>query len=143
MTLLESEKGGPVYVVGESLGTGVACYIAGNYPTVVQGVLLIAPYHNLTDVAQYHIRVLPAGLLLPDKFPSASLLSSYRGPVAIIVGGRDTVVPEKFGRALYDAYFGPKKLWEIKDAGHNDLPVEPVEWWQEVVAFWNGKTNSK
>ncbi len=139
MTLLEKKKGGPIYIVGESLGTGVACYLAGTYPNLVKGVLLIAPYHNLTDVAQYHIRVLPAKWLLPDKFPSASLLSSYHGLVAVIVGGRDTVVPEQFGRALYDSYSGPKKLWEVKTAGHNDLPIEPVEWWQELVEFWNRK----
>lgn len=137
MSLLEKEKGGPIYVVGESLGTGVASYLAGTHPRSVAGVLLIAPYHNLTDVAQYHFRVLPVKWLLRDKFASAEHLKAYKGPVAVVVGGRDTIVPAIFGRALYDAYLGPKKLWEIANAGHNDLPIEPVEWWREVVTFWN------
>jgi pimeloyl-ACP methyl ester carboxylesterase len=137
--LLEKRHGGPIYIVGESLGTGVAAYLAGAHAQAISGVLLIAPYHNLTDVAQYHLRVLPARWLLPDKFESAAHLRAFHGPVAIVVGGRDTVVPAQFGRQLFDAYAGPKKLWEVPAAEHNDLPIEPVEWWREVVAFWNDK----
>jgi len=135
--LLEKQQGGRIYIVGESLGTGVASYLAGAHPDAIAGVLLIAPYHNLTDVAQYHFRVLPAKWLLPDKFESAEHLRTYHGPLGIVVGGRDTVVPEKFGRQLYECYSGPKKLWEIPSAAHNDLPTEPVEWWRELVRFWN------
>lgn len=137
LRLLEKQKGGPIYVVGESLGTGVASYLAGTHPRSIAGVLLIAPYHNLTDVAQFHFRILPVSWFLRDKFQSAEHLRVYHGPLAVLVGGRDTVVPAIFGRQLYDAYAGPKKLWEVPTAGHNDLPIEPVEWWREVVAFWN------
>jgi pimeloyl-ACP methyl ester carboxylesterase len=44
---------GPLYLVGESLGTGVAAYLAGTYPDRVAGVALFAPYNRLADVAQY------------------------------------------------------------------------------------------
>lgn len=139
MALLEKEKRGPIYIVGESLGTGVASYLAGTHAQNVAGVLLIAPYHNLTDVAQHHLRIFPAAWILPDKFTSAEHLRAYHGPLAVIVGRRDTVVPAQFGRHLYEAYNGPKKLWEIQQATHNDLPMEPVDWWRELVGFWNGK----
>jgi hypothetical protein len=33
----------PIYLVGESLGTGVASYLAGRYPDKVAGVALLAP----------------------------------------------------------------------------------------------------
>jgi pimeloyl-ACP methyl ester carboxylesterase len=136
MGLLNKQSSGPIFIVGESLGTGVASYLAGKYPNKIAGILLFAPYHNLTDVAQHHIRILPAKWLLPDKFTSAEYLRNYHGPLAIVVGGRDTVVPARFGRRLFESYSGPKRLWEIPTAQHNDLPTEPVEWWRELVTFW-------
>ena len=47
---------GPVYLVGESLGTGVAAYLAGTHPDQVAGVILLGAYNRLTDVAQLTCR---------------------------------------------------------------------------------------
>jgi len=135
------EKGGPFYIIGESLGTGVAAYLAGTHPKLVAALLLVAPYDNLGDVAQAHMPLFPAKWLLRDKFESARYLRDYHGPVAVLLGGQDEVVPNRFGRKLYDDYSGLKKVWEIPAASHNDLPEEPKEWWTELVAFW--KASSK
>ena len=132
------ERDGPVYVIGESLGTGVAAYLAGAHPQAVAGLLLIAPYHNLGDVAQNHMPIFPARWMVLDKFPSADFLRNYHGPVAVLLAGHDTVIPRRFGRRLYEAYSGPKKLWEVPSAGHNDLPNQPAAWWKELLAFWKG-----
>src|SRR5688572_6597306 len=119
----------PLYIVGESLGTGVAAYLAGSFPEAVRGLLLFCPYNNLTDVARYHtMRLVPVSLLLRDRFPSDQWLQNYRGPVGILVAIEDRVVPARFGRRLYDSYGGPKKLWEIPNAGHNDVFERPEEW---------------
>jgi len=127
---------GPVYLVGESLGTGVAAYLAGTHPDQVAGVLLISPYNRLTSVAQYHMPVLPVGLLLVDRFPSEDYLRSYYGPVGMVVDGLDQVVPEKFGRRLYDGYAGPKQLWEFPNGGHATIMEPPEKFWKEAVEFW-------
>ena len=103
----------PIYLLDESLGTGIAAYLAGSHPVDISGVLLFAPYNSLVHVAQHHLRILPARLLMVDRFPSAEHLHRYDGPVAIVVGGKDRVVPQKFWRKLYDSYNGPKRLWEI------------------------------
>jgi pimeloyl-ACP methyl ester carboxylesterase len=129
-------KEAPVYLVGESLGTGVAAYLAGTHPEAVAGVLLVAPYHNMTDVAQHHMPIFPVSWLLRDKFPSGTYLSNYHGPVGMLLAGQDVVIPNRFGRQLYESYAGPKKLWENPQAGHNDLPDEPAEWWRELFSFW-------
>ena len=134
--ILLLEKNGPIYLIGESLGTGVASYLAGEHPKAVAGVLLIAPYHNLAEVAQFHFRVLPAKWILKDNFTSAEYLRDYHGPVAIMLAGQDVVVPNQFGRRLFDSYKGPKKLWEFPEAGHDTLSSQPAAWWQELVRFW-------
>ena len=126
----------PVYLVGESLGTGVAAYLAGTYTNKVAGVVLISPFNCMTDVAQNHFPLLPVRLLLVDRFPSEKYLRHYQGKVGITVDGKDTVVPEKFGLRLYHDYDGPKKLWEFPDGGHIQIKEQPSEFWNEVVEFW-------
>jgi hypothetical protein len=128
---------GPVYVIGESLGTGVAAHLAGAHANEVAGLLLFTPYNNLIAVAQHHMPIFPVAWMLWDRFPSEDLLHSYRGPIGFLLAGNDEVVPDKFGRRLYEAYQGPKKLWEAPKAGHNDVHSQPLDWWKEVVAFWN------
>ncbi len=126
---------GPVFVVGESLGTGVACHLAATRPKDVAGVVLLAPYNHLGAVAGYHYPWLPVRLLLLDKFPSDEWLPRYDGPVAVVLGLADGVVPARFGRALHDGYPGPKRLWELPGAGHGGAAVRPPEWWSEAFGF--------
>jgi pimeloyl-ACP methyl ester carboxylesterase len=126
----------PIYLVGESLGTGVATYLAGKHPNEVAGVVLVAPYNHLSAVAQAHIRIIPVAWLLCDKFPSDEYLRTYHGPVAILVSGKDRVVPERFGRRLYDSYHGPKQLWEFPEGHHETAMFQPPEIWRQIFDFW-------
>jgi pimeloyl-ACP methyl ester carboxylesterase len=126
----------PIYLVGESLGTGVAAYLAGRYPESVRGIALLAPYPCLADVAQAHMKFLPVRWLLSEHFPSEEHLRKYRGPVAVLVGGQDTVVPQRFGRKLYERYTGPKRLWEFPELDHDRLMDQPPAIWKQIVVFW-------
>jgi hypothetical protein len=126
----------PIYLLGESLGTGVAAHLAGTQSNEVSGVLLFAPYNSLVDVAQHHVRILPARWLMHDYFESEKYFQHYHGPLAIFVGGKDAVVPQKFGRRLFKSFDGPKRLWEIPEAGHNTIHAHSGELWSEVIAFW-------
>jgi hypothetical protein len=126
----------PIYLVGESLGSGTASYLAGTFSNRVAGILLLSPFNRLTDVAQYHYRSLPVWLLLMDRFPSEDYLQNYHGKVAITVDGGDDIVPEKFGLRLYESYHGPKKLWEFRNAGHTQITGSVSEFCKEVIAFW-------
>jgi len=132
--LLSTNK--PVYLLGESLGSGVASYLAGTYSNQIAGVILISPFNCLTDVAQNHYPQLPIRELLLDRYPSEEYLRSYHGKVGIMVDGRDTVVPEKFGLRLYQGYTGPKKLWEFPGGGHCQIVGRPSKFWKDVVEFW-------
>lgn len=50
----------PKYLVGESIGTGVACHLAGAHPAEVAGLAFFASYRNLVAVAQRRMPFLPA-----------------------------------------------------------------------------------
>jgi len=125
----------PVYLVGESLGSGVTSYLAGTHPDKVAGILLISPYNRLTAVAQSHYPFLPVKLLMFDRFPSDKFLEDYHGKVGIVVDGEDSVVPEKFGRRLFDGYAGPKKLWAFPTGGHCQIIEPQADFWREAVEF--------
>jgi uncharacterized protein len=131
----------PIYLVGESLGTGVASYLAGTYSNKIAGVVLISPFNSLTDVAQSHFPVLPVRLFLADRFPSEKYLRHYHGKLGVTVGGRDTVVPKKFGLRLFNGYTGPKRLWEFPDGGHCQIMEPPSAFWREVIEFWQGDSS--
>jgi len=126
----------PIYLVGESLGSGAASYLTGTYSNRITGAILISPFNSLTDVAQNHYSLLPVRLLLLDRFPSANYLRHYHGKIGITVDSRDDVVPEKFGLRLYNGYAGPKKLWEFPGGGHCEIMEQPSKFWKEAVAFW-------
>ena len=126
----------PVYVMGESLGSGVASYLAGRHPDKIAGMVLLSPFNRLTDVAQYHMPVFPVHLILIDRYPSEDYLHDYHGPVGVVLDGHDSVVPEKFGLRLYDSYAGPKKLWEFALGEHTAIVESPEKFWGEAVGFW-------
>jgi pimeloyl-ACP methyl ester carboxylesterase len=141
LQMLSTNK--PVYLVGESLGTGVASHLAGTYPERTTGVVLLSPFNCLSSVAQNHYPILPVWLLLVDRFPSEDYLRNYRGPVGVVVDGDDRVVPEKFGLRLYNGFTGPKRLWEFPLGGHTDILEPPWKFWKEVVEFWQTNIPSR
>jgi uncharacterized protein len=125
-----------VYLVGESLGSGVASHLAGRHPEHVSGVLLLTPFTSLADVAAHHYPRFLVALLLRERYDNVSSLQHYGGPVAILVAENDEVVPAELGRRLYEGYRGPKKLWIQSGRTHNTLSYEPgAPWWQELAEF--------
>lgn len=129
----------PTYLVGESLGTGVTAYLAGTQPRRINGILLLAPYNHLSAVGQYHLPILPVWLLLADRFESDKYLRQYHGPVGIVVGSVDRVVPAKLGRQLFDDYAGPKKLWEFPHDDHNDVFTTLPAIGRQLLQLWQVK----
>jgi len=137
------DTGKPVYLVGESLGTGIAALLAGEFPQKIAGIMLLSPYNHLADVAQYQYPFLPTHLLLLDDFRSQDYLQAYHGLVGAMIDDKDSVVPARFGHRLFDAYTGPKRLWEYSDCEHVQLGESPETFWPAVIGFWHTAKNSK
>jgi pimeloyl-ACP methyl ester carboxylesterase len=126
----------PLYVVSESIGTGVGAHLAKAHARRVAGLVCFAPYDKLTAVGQRQMPFLPVSLLLWDRFHPAAWLADYRGPVWFVVAGADTIIPPEFGHRLHDGYAGPKHLQLVAGAGHNDVASQSPAWWREVFKFW-------
>ena len=121
-----------IVLYGESLGSGVAISLAAEQP--VGGLILEAPFSSLADVSQHHYWYLPARWLILDKWASIDLIGQVTAPLLVIHGERDTIIPIRFGRRLYEAAEGSKDLLVIPDGGHNDLPIFP-EVGRGIAAF--------
>ncbi|GLH72383.1 alpha/beta hydrolase [Geothrix limicola] len=133
---LREESKTPVFLLGESLGSGVAVQVAAAERGAVAGLLLTVPFARMTEVAAQHYPYLPMGLLLKDRWDSLGAVRGYPGPVAMIVAGRDEVVGAEQGRRLAKGCPGAVRVWEIPDANHNGLPLLPGRPpWSEALAF--------
>ena len=137
--LLSLHSDTPIFLIGESLGTGVATYVAGRFPEKVAGIVVLGAYDTLAHVGQYQKPFIPVGLLLTERFPAKEHLRSYHGHVAVVVVRDDTTVPARFGHNLYTSYAGPKRLWEIPQGDHGAIDALPEETWRQIVDFWRGK----
>lgn len=134
LALLPAEK--PIYVVSESIGAGVAAHLARTHPQQVAGMVMFVPYNSMPTLAQSKMPWLLPYLFLRDRYEPAAWLRDYRGPVKIVLAGRDEIIPPKFGQRLYDGYSGVKTLEVFAEAGHNDVMEQSPDWWREVLQFW-------
>jgi len=101
----------------------------------VAGLLLVTPVSSVTALARHHYAVVPA-FLVRDAFRADLALPRYGGRVAFLLAGRDEVAPPDLARALFEAYPGPKRLWEEREASHNTLRFRPGDpLWGEVWKF--------
>jgi len=123
-----------ITLLGESMGSGVACATAAARPDKVSGLALLVPFDSLAAASASHYPWIPVRLLMRHQLDSDRNLEKYHGPVAFIVAGQDTTIPPRHGRRLYDEYAGPKRLWLVPEAGHNDFDELMSDWPQ--IAAW-------
>ncbi|MCK8482841.1 alpha/beta hydrolase [Aliiroseovarius sp. S2029] len=117
---------GPVIIMGESLGTGVALQIADSKigrqrPPL--GLILQAPYTSLNDlVAAKQPAMVPLFAARNDLWPSKRIIKRVTVPIFIMHGGSDKTVPVSMGRTLFKMSPSPNKLFVTqKAAGHTTI----------------------
>jgi pimeloyl-ACP methyl ester carboxylesterase len=108
-------------LLGESLGSGVACEAAHRRKHSVGGLVLVTPFDSLVAVAGKHYPFVPAGIILRDRYQSSRALQGFGGPIAVILAEQDAIIPADSTRRLFESYSGPKKLWSVPRSGHNEV----------------------
>ncbi len=123
-----------IWLIGESLGSGVASAAVAQRPGKIAGLMLVTPFDSLFSAAGYHYPWLPVSLLLRTRLNSAENLKSYPGPVAFLVGEKDQTVPAVLGKKLYESYRGRKHLWVAPEADH-DVSDLVLKEWPQILAW--------
>ena len=85
-----ADFGGPIFLWGESLGGGVVGGIVQSGQIPVKGIVLIAPFTSLADVAQHHYWYFFAKWLTRDKFDNIENLKNYSGNTAVVLAEKDS-----------------------------------------------------
>ena len=112
-----------IFVMGRSLGSGVAAMLAGSRP--VRAAILITPFDSLAAVASTHYPVIPVRLLLQHPFASIEWARRTQAPALLLAAQRDFVVPARHAQRLFEAWPGKKQLHVLEDVGHNDIESHP------------------
>lgn len=94
-----------IVVIGRSLGSGIATYIAANFP--VKALILVTPYDSISAVAQGRYPIFPVALLLKHPFDSLQYLDDIAIPTLIIRAESDRVVPHRHTDNLITRWQGP------------------------------------
>jgi len=115
-----------IVLAGRSLGTGVAVHVASRRSAA--GLVLVTPFDSLAAVGASHYPFLPVRWMLRHRFDSLALAPSIRSPVLMIAAGRDSIIPARHARRLYEAWAGPRDWVVLPEADHNDVEADPAYW---------------
>ena len=129
-----SHPDGSISVIGRSLGSGVASYLAAHRP--VARLVLVTPFDSMARLAQTHYSFLPVRWLLRDRYDSARHLQHYRGPVLIVRASNDRIVPAERTRQLVEALPVRPQVVALAGTDHNTLSYVPG-YRQAIVDFVN------
>lgn len=117
-----------IVLFGRSLGGGAVCALAARRPSAA--LILLSTFTSVRSCAS---RFLIPGFLVLDPFDNLAVVGSYSGPVLIIHGRDDNLIPYKHGVALYRAGRRAKML--TYDCRHNDCPPSWDTFWRDVESF--------
>ena len=122
-----------IAVMGRSLGSGVAMYLATQRD--VERLVLVTPFDSLAKVGQSHFRFLPVTLLMLDQYDSASRVPEVKAPALLVIAGDHDIIPGARSDALAVAFPpGQARVAVIAHMTHNSLDLSP-DYLGSVQAF--------
>ena len=117
-----------IILFGRSLGGGVVCALAAERPSTA--LILLSTFTSVRSLAS---KFLVPGFLVRDRFDNLAVVSSYSGPVLVMHGRHDSLIPYEHGVALYRAAQHGEML--TYDCQHDDCPPSWDTFWRDVQTF--------
>lgn len=109
-----------ISVIGRSLGSGVATYLASTRN--ISKMILVTPFDSIQAIAQKQYPVFPIALLLRDKFDSLSRVKNISAKTLVLLAENDVVIPFENSQRLIAAFPSSQiKVELIEDTGHNNI----------------------
>ena len=109
-------------IIGRSLGSGVACWLATQRP--VEKLVLVTPYDSVLNIASATYRIFPVKWLLKDQYRSVEYAPSIDVPVLAILAEHDRVIPTSNSDHLLSVFSSKATVIMLPDRGHNDLQLD-------------------
>jgi pimeloyl-ACP methyl ester carboxylesterase len=112
-----------IAVVGRSLGSGVATWLASQRP--LSRLVLVTPFDSIARIAQHRFPLLPAALLMEDKYESWRYAPAVHCPALVIEAQNDEVIPAASTARLMQAFSPVPKFIRIDGVGHGSIVGDP------------------
>jgi len=112
-----------IYVLGYSLGTGMASYVASlNNPKYL---FLVAPFTSLTSIKNKYLWFYP-DFLLKFKLPVKKYLESVKCNVSIIHGTQDNIIDYQNSENLKELFPSKVNLISSQGQSHRGIIFDPL-----------------
>jgi len=133
---------GDVIILGRSLGSGPATQLASEHADL-GGLILESAFTSIVDVVNpyWYFRIFPIGILLRTHFDNASRIGAVRVPVLIVDGTADTLTPVWMAEKLLAKANGPKQIYLVPGAGHEESMSVGGKKLAEVLRRFIWRTN--
>ena len=117
-----------IFGFGQSLGGGAICLLSRDRP--LRALILQSTFPSLDIFAAGYGA--PA-FLLRDHFRSIEAVARFPGPVLVIHGRDDRLIPWEQGRRLAEA--SPHSTFRLYDCGHGCWDPEHLPFWGDAEPF--------
>ncbi len=133
--LAERGQAGPLVVMGRSLGSAPALEIASALPAELDGLIIESGFADTVALIRRLGAYVPEGTADGDTVGQTDKIAQYGGPLLVIHGSADFIIPAADARALLAASGSERKrLLLVEGAGHNDLLYRGLEDYMRAVA---------
>jgi fermentation-respiration switch protein FrsA (DUF1100 family) len=113
---------------GRSIGGGTICSLAKERPSA--GLILLSSFTSIRSFAPRY-GLFP--FMIRDPMDNIGLLKEYPGPVLILHGKQDELIPFAHATALASVSRNVRLI--AYNCGHNDCPPDWHLFWKDVFAF--------
>jgi len=140
---LTDERGiapGRIVLFGESLGGGVAAWLAAQLDSAGRpgALVLSSVFTSAPELAADLYPWLPTKGLVRLRYDSRSALASIHCPVFVAHSPEDDIIPFRHGQRLYEAAGEPKAFLQMA-GGHNEGFIFRVPTWVDVLGGFLGR----
>lgn len=115
-----------ITIMGYSLGTGVASYVASKYN--VSSLILLSPYSSILDVANSKVSIFkgPFKGLLHNHFDMSNIANKISCKTLIVYSKDDLVIPYKLSEK-YISYLNNDvrdNIYRVENTSHGDMLID-------------------
>jgi fermentation-respiration switch protein FrsA (DUF1100 family) len=124
----------PVVVWGRSLGCAVASYSASRTPP--DALVLESPFPDVAALFARNPVMRVLSMFSSYTFSTATHLARYSGPLLVVHGDADSIIPFSGGRRVFDGSpSNPKTFLALAGADHNDSHAGHPDYWTAIDRF--------
>ena len=124
----EEVDGDRVVLFGRSLGGGAVCALAAQRPAAA--LVLVSTFTSIREMAH---RYLAPKFLVRDPFDNLAVVEHFAGPVLVVHGTDDGLIPIAQAETLLEAAERGQML--RYPCGHGDCPPDWDRFWRDMAHF--------